>query len=105
MCCAFCGAGRREGGAPRPRNGRAAGNWLAQGVLSILLQVILDNSRSNYAQLLAAQTLLKLVNENTLRCGAANGAQGLRQRQLLGSVHLGGCSGTNDFVGADAAAV
>ncbi|KIY97323.1 hypothetical protein MNEG_10639 [Monoraphidium neglectum] len=29
-------------------------------------RVILDNSRSNYAQLLAAQTLLKLVNENTL---------------------------------------
>lgn len=29
-------------------------------------QVILDQSRSNYAQLLAAQTLLKLVNENTL---------------------------------------
>jgi hypothetical protein len=26
----------------------------------------LDRSRSNYAQLLAAQTLLKLVNENTL---------------------------------------
>ncbi len=28
--------------------------------------MILDQSRSNYAQLLAAQTLLKLVNENTL---------------------------------------
>jgi hypothetical protein len=35
-------------------------------LLRCAAQIILDRSRSNYAQLLAAQTLLKLVNENSL---------------------------------------
>ena len=36
------------------------------------LQTILDNSRSSYAQLLAASSLLKVVTEQSLRCVTAS---------------------------------
>ena len=46
-------------------SGFAANGWHG-------LQTILDNSRSSYAQLLAASSLLKVVTEQSLRCVTAS---------------------------------
>ena len=51
----------------RPRLGRAGWGRVRGGTGRTCAQAILDNSRSAYAQLLAASSLLKVVTEQTLR--------------------------------------